>query len=95
MSWPERRQFDEFTFGYCLTVHKAQGSQWPTVQVFTPDLFAAARSGRVEDGAPLWRRLAYVAITRAEERLIWATRYSISRPTAPLTAEDLLEGPLI
>ena len=89
------RQGALFVHGAACTVHKAQGSQWPTVQVFAPDLFAAARSGRVEDGAPLWRRLAYVAITRAEERLIWATRYSISRPTAPLTAEDLLEGPLI
>ena len=34
LSWPERRQFDEFTFGYCLTVHKAQGSQWDNVYLF-------------------------------------------------------------
>lgn len=89
------RQGALFVHGAACTIHKAQGSQWPTVQVFAPDLFAAARSGRVEDGLPLWRRLAYVAITRAEERLIWATRYSISRPSAALTADDLLEGPLV
>ena len=23
-----RRETDEFTYGYALTVHKAQGSQW-------------------------------------------------------------------
>jgi exodeoxyribonuclease-5 len=33
---------------------------------------------------PLWKRLAYVAITRAEEQLIWVTRYMISRPDDPL-----------
>ncbi|MEM9725299.1 MAG: ATP-dependent RecD-like DNA helicase [Pseudomonadota bacterium] len=88
------RQGALFVHGAACTIHKAQGSQWPTVQVFAPDLFAAARSGRVEAGAPLWRRLAYVAITRAEERLIWATRYAMGKPTAPLEAEDLLKGPL-
>jgi exodeoxyribonuclease-5 len=29
-----RREFDEFTFGYALTVHKAQGSQWDEVMLF-------------------------------------------------------------
>ncbi|MEO1328536.1 MAG: AAA family ATPase [Pseudomonadota bacterium] len=89
------RQGAVFVHGAACTIHKAQGSQWPTVQVFAPDLFAAARSGREEAGAPLWRRLAYVAITRAEERLIWATRYALARPKEALTAEDLEAGPLV
>ena len=89
------RQGAVFVHGAACTVHKAQGSQWPTVQVFAPDLYAAARAGRIEAGAPLWRRLAYVAITRAEERLVWATRYALKRPAAPLDAEDLASGPLI
>ncbi|MCI4661888.1 MAG: AAA family ATPase [Neomegalonema sp.] len=84
-----------FVHGAACTIHKSQGSQWPTVQVFAPDLFAAARAGRSEDGVPLWRRLAYVAITRAEEKLIWATRYAISRPKQSLSAEDLEAGPLL
>lgn len=75
-----------FVHGAACTIHKAQGSQWPDVQVFAPDLFAAARAGAVEAGLALWKRLAYVAITRAEHRLIWVTRYRISRPEAPLSA---------
>jgi exodeoxyribonuclease-5 len=59
------------------------------VQVFAPDLYAAARAGRVEAGQPLWKRLAYVAITRAEERLVWVTRYRLARPQQPLGIEDL------
>jgi exodeoxyribonuclease-5 len=72
-----------------VTIHKAQGSQWPAVQVFAPDLYAAARSGRVEAGQALWKRLAYVAITRAEERLIWVTRYRLSKPREALGIDDL------
>lgn len=78
-----------FLHGAAVTIHKAQGSQWPEVQVFAPDLWAAAQSGRVEAGIPVWKRLAYVAITRAEHRLVWVTRYLLSRPTAPLGIDDL------
>jgi exodeoxyribonuclease-5 len=78
-----------FLHGAAITTHKAQGSQWPEVQVFAPDLYAAARSGRIEAGQALWKRLAYVAITRAEERLIWVTRYMLSKPQAVLGIEDL------
>ncbi|SEA93006.1 exodeoxyribonuclease-5 [Rubrimonas cliftonensis] len=79
-----------FVHGAACTIHKAQGSQWPEVQVFAPDLFAAARSGRSEAGVALWRRLAYVAVTRAQERLVWVSRWRMSRPAQPLGAEDLL-----
>ncbi len=78
-----------FLHGAAVTIHKAQGSQWPEVQVFAPDLYSASRTGRTEAGIPLWKRLAYVAITRAETRLHWVTRYRLGRPTAPLTVADL------
>lgn len=78
-----------FLHGAAVTTHKAQGSQWPEVQVFAPDLYAAARSGRVEAGIPLWKRLAYVAITRAETRLHWVTRYALARPKTELGIDDL------
>ncbi|WP_417726780.1 ATP-dependent DNA helicase [Roseovarius sp.] len=83
-----------FLHGAAVTIHKAQGSQWRDVQVFAPDIYAAARMGRSEAGQPLWKRLAYVAITRAEERLHWIVRNRLSKPTAPLTVDDLRSGPV-
>lgn len=78
-----------FLHGAAVTIHKAQGSQWREVQVFAPDIEVASRMGRVEAGQPLWKRLAYVAITRAEERLYWVTRNRLSKPTEPLSVDDL------
>lgn len=78
-----------FVHGAATTIHKAQGSQWPEVQIFAPDIFAAAQAGRTEAGAPLWRRLAYVAVTRAESRLHWVTRWRIAKPVRQLGVADL------
>jgi exodeoxyribonuclease-5 len=81
-----------FLHGAAVTIHKAQGSQWEDVQVFAPDLFVAARTGRSEAGVALWKRLAYVAITRAERRLHWVVRNRLARPGVPLGIEDLPKG---
>ncbi|GGA94366.1 AAA family ATPase [Allosediminivita pacifica] len=78
-----------FLHGAAVTIHKAQGSQWEAVQVFAPDLYAAARMGRNEAGQPLWKRLAYVAITRAQERLHWVVRNRLAKPTHELRIDDL------
>jgi len=83
-----------FLHGAAVTIHKAQGSQWSEVQVFAPDLFAAARTGRTEAGLPLWKRLAYVAITRAETRLHWVVRNRLARPTRALDTADLPGAPV-
>lgn len=82
-----------FLHGAAVTIHKAQGSQWPTVQVFAPDLYAAACAGRVEAGQPLWKRLAYVAITRAQERLVWVVRNRLAKPAEALRIDDLRSPP--
>ncbi|WP_299622063.1 AAA family ATPase [uncultured Tateyamaria sp.] len=82
-----------FLHGAAVTIHKAQGSQWDTVQVFAPDLYAAARMGRMEAGQPLWKRLAYVAITRAQDRLIWVVRNRLSKPSGGLRVDDLRSVP--
>ncbi|UWQ75616.1 ATP-dependent RecD-like DNA helicase [Leisingera sp. M658] len=82
-----------FLHGAAVTIHKAQGSQWDTTQVFAPDIYAAARMGRVEAGQPLWKRLAYVAITRAQERLIWVVRNRLAKPSGPLQVDDLKAVP--
>ena len=83
-----------FLHGAAVTIHKAQGSQWEEVQVFAPDLHAAAQSGRSEAGVPLWKRLAYVAITRAQTRLNWVVRNRLALPRSPLTVEDLRREPV-
>ena len=82
-----------FLHAAAVTIHKAQGSQWDTVQVFAPDLWVAAQAGRTEAGVALWKRLAYVAITRAESRLVWVVRNRLARPAEPLTADDVKPAP--
>ena len=82
-----------FLHGAAVTIHKAQGSQWSDVQVFAPDLHAAAQAGRSEAGIPLWKRLAYVAITRAESRLHWIVRNRLALPKTPLGTTDLIARP--
>ncbi len=55
----ERRRSDEFDFGYVLTVHKAQGSQWDSVILFD-------ESFAFRDNARSW---LYTGITRAATRI--------------------------
>ena len=57
--WSMRKRYDEFDYGYALTVHKAQGSQWNDVVLF--DESFAFRDSR--------ERWLYTGITRAAERL--------------------------
>lgn len=57
--WQQRRNADEFDYGYALTVHKAQGSQWDNVYLF--DESYAFRDTR--------DRWLYTAITRAADEL--------------------------
>ncbi len=47
-------------YGFCLTVHKAQGSQWDRVGFVSCGAFRRMRDRK---------RLAYTAVTRASERL--------------------------
>ena len=58
-----RRDSDEFDFGYALTVHKAQGSQWNDMVLF--DESWAFREHR--------SRWLYTGITRAAERITIVT----------------------
>jgi ATP-dependent exoDNAse (exonuclease V), alpha subunit - helicase superfamily I member len=36
--WEQRKPYDEFDYGYVLTVHKSQGSQWDDVVLFDEKL---------------------------------------------------------
>ena len=57
--WEQRRPYDEFDFGYVLTVHKSQGSQWDDVVLFD-------ESFAFQDSRARW---LYTGITRAAKRL--------------------------
>ena len=57
--WQQKKRFDDFDYGYALTVHKAQGSQWDEVVLFD-------ESYAFKDTRQRW---LYTAITRAAERL--------------------------
>lgn len=57
--WQELRGTQQFDFGYALTCHKAQGSQWDDVIVYD-------ESGTFREDAARW---AYTAVTRAAKRV--------------------------
>jgi len=57
--WTQRKPYDEFDYGYVLTVHKAQGSQWDDVVLFD-ESFAFSESRE---------RWLYTGITRAARKL--------------------------
>jgi exodeoxyribonuclease V len=59
LQWEEIKKFQQFTFGYALTVHKAQGSQWNNVVLF--DESAVFRDDR--------SRWLYTGLTRAAKTL--------------------------
>ena len=57
--WNTKKRFDDFDYGYALTVHKAQGSQWNNVVLFD-------ESWAFRETSERW---LYTAITRAVENL--------------------------
>ena len=59
IAWEQRKPYDEFDFGYVLTVHKSQGSQWDDVVLFD-------ESFAFQDSRARW---LYTGITRAAKRL--------------------------
>ena len=60
LDWVTKKHNDQFTFGYALTVHKAQGSQWNDVVLF--------------DESPVFRenrtKHLYTGLTRAAEKVV-------------------------
>jgi ATP-dependent exoDNAse (exonuclease V) alpha subunit len=59
VAWERRKPYDEFDYGYVLTVHKAQGSQWDDVVLFD-------ESFAFPDSRERW---LYTGVTRAAKRL--------------------------
>jgi exodeoxyribonuclease-5 len=59
VDWARRKPYDEFDYGYVLTVHKAQGSQWDDVVLFD-ESFAFQETRE---------RWLYTGVTRAARKL--------------------------
>jgi exodeoxyribonuclease-5 len=59
--WRVKKRLVEATYGWAITCHKAQGSQWENV-IIVDDKWGKARAER--------NRWLYTAITRAEEGLV-------------------------
>lgn len=59
LDWRERKETQEFTFGWAITCHKSQGSQWDNVIIFD-------ESGAFREARTNW---LYTAVTRAAERV--------------------------
>ena len=59
LDWKVLKQSDQFTFGYALTVHKSQGSQWDNVLLYDESSVFRETSARHQ----------YTAVTRAAEKV--------------------------
>src|SRR5262249_26020693 len=59
LDWAARQRYDEVDFGYVLTVHKTEGSQWDDVVLFD-------ESSAFPDNRDRW---LYTGVTRAAKRL--------------------------
>lgn len=59
LDWKALKQSDQFTYGYALTVHKSQGSQWDNVLLYDESSVFRETSARHR----------YTAVTRAAEKV--------------------------
>lgn len=60
LDWKTRRYADQFGFGYALTVHKSQGSQWDNVVLFDESVYFREHRARH----------LYTGITRAASKIM-------------------------
>lgn len=66
VKWWEKMDANEFDFGYCITVHKAQGSQWDSVLLWDDKFFVWDKDNR--------KKWLYTAITRAVDNITLASK---------------------
>lgn len=56
----------QFQLGYAITAHTAQGSEWPSVQIYVNEVDAFSKNNSREET----QKWLYTAVTRAKENLI-------------------------
>lgn len=59
--WDQYKKLVHLDFGYCMTIHKSQGSQWDNVILIKKDLYGY--KGQLN-------RMLYTAVTRASKNLL-------------------------
>jgi len=62
MQWWDKQDAEEFDYGYAITVHKSQGSQWDNVLFYDDKFFVWDKANR--------KRWLYTGITRAAQTLL-------------------------
>lgn len=63
LPWQLRQHLSEFDYGYAITVHKSQGSEWDRVLLADDGM----RAGDTE----FRKKFLYTAVTRARKELVW------------------------
>jgi exodeoxyribonuclease-5 len=60
LAWSERHAYGEFDYGYAITCHKSQGSEWDSLLVIEEPI------GKTSEERAKW---LYTAVTRAKKHL--------------------------
>lgn len=83
----------DLTFSYCITAHKAQGSEWPAVVVIDQrGLVRKVAAGDAQQGMTpdeYVRRWTYTAITRARQELALAPNWWAAMPNKSFEMEGV------
>lgn len=90
---PDDMECADLTFSYCITAHKAQGSEWPAVVVIDQrGLVRKVASNDTNSGMSpdeYVRRWTYTAITRARQELALAPNWWAALPNKSFEMEGV------
>lgn len=64
------RNVKHFKYGYAITCHSSQGSEWPRVVVVPEDTVVNEETATEEENEEMRRRWLYTAVTRAKAQVI-------------------------